>query len=271
MAVTIEDVKRFWDRSPLCAEAISARPGTPEFFRHYDRLREINEPVDFSYNLHEFPTFAGKMVLDVGCGNGYVVSHYALEGARAHGVDVSRTAVDITRSRLGHMGLSADVRTASAEALPFEDNTFDCVCSMGVLHHTPDTQKALDEVCRVLRPGGRVILMFYNKDSVLYRWSFALMPWTHPKHLGKSRQTLVNQVDGAQNPKGDVYSEADLRKMLPEVDHLVFFRRLLQPWMVWPVGRILPQGLLAPFERRWGWFLYAKGWKHGERAGSEIP
>jgi len=91
---TIEtrDIKGFWERSPLCSAMVDAEPGTAEFFEKYDRLREEIEPPGESYRLHEYRDFKGKRVLDVGCGNGYVISRYALEGADAYGIDITERA-----------------------------------------------------------------------------------------------------------------------------------------------------------------------------------
>ncbi len=79
---------------------------------------------------------------------------------------------------------------------------------MGVLHHTPDTAGAVREVFRVLRPGGRVVLMFYHRNSLQYRVKFPVMRWLK----GRPIQQSINEVDGVGNPKGDVYSRAELAR-----------------------------------------------------------
>ena len=69
-------------------------------------------------------------------------------------------------------------------------------------------------------------------------------------------------MDGAGNPKGHVYSRRELRALLGKFEHLELFAGLLQGWMVLPkFGRFIPDSFLRRFERRWGWFLYAKGFK----------
>jgi len=259
-SVGIEDVRSYWEAHPLCAEAVPFPLGTPEYFDYYDRLREANESVEFSASLHEYSAFAGKRVLDVGCGNGYVLSRYARAGAETTGIDLTAAAVELCRKRFAFMGLPGEFRQANAEALPFPDDTFDCVTSMGVLHHTPDTRAAVAEVFRVLKPGGRLIVMFYHRNSALYRVGFPLQRLL----TGKSTQQLVNEVDGFGNPLGDVYTDAELRGLLHQFTGLELFAGLLEPWMVLPrFSRLLPTALLKRYERRWGWFLYAKGRKPG--------
>jgi ubiquinone/menaquinone biosynthesis C-methylase UbiE len=232
--------------------------GTKEYFEYYNTLREANESIEFSYQLHEYKDFAGKKVLDVGCGNGYVLSKYAQERAEVYGVDITPTAVDLCHRRFELLGLKGDFREANAEELPFEDEAFDCICSMGVLHHTPNPEKAVGQIFRVLKPRGRLIVMVYHRDSVLYRFTFPLVSLL----TGKTVQQLVNEVDGVGNPKGDVYSKSELRYLLHQFEQLEMFPHLLRGSMVLPkIGRLIPNGLLRPFERQWGWFLYAKGCK----------
>ena len=62
-------------------------------------------------------------------------------------------------------GEEHDLRTADAERLPFEDSAFDIVYSYGVFHHTPDTEAALAEAHRVLKPGGELRTMIYHVPS----------------------------------------------------------------------------------------------------------
>jgi ubiquinone/menaquinone biosynthesis C-methylase UbiE len=256
MGIDIDDVRSFWDENPLCAAAIPHALGSPEYFAHYDAMREANESLAFSSRLHEYPAFTGKKVLDVGSGNGYVLSKYAREGAHVYGVDLTPTAISLCQQRFALLGLRGHFELANAERLPFADNTFDCVCSMGVLHHTPDTATAVEEIFRVLKPGGRLIVMFYHRDSALYRFNFPVQRLLSRK----SMQQLVNEVDGVGNPKGHVYSKAELRGLLRRFESIEMFTGLLQGWMVLPRGgRFIPDRLLQRFESRWGWFLYAKG------------
>ena len=257
-SVALDDVRAYWEAHPLSASAIPHPLGSREYFEYYDRLREANESVEFSALLHEYRDFAGRRVLDVGCGNGYVLSRYAREGAEVFGVDLTDAAVSLCRKRFEFMGLTGDFRRANAEALPFPDATFDCVTSMGVLHHTPGTEAAVAEVHRVLKPGGRLIVMFYHRNSALYRIKFPILRiWK-----GKSTQRLVNEVDGDDNPLGKVYSKEELGRLLGRFSEVEMFAGLLEGEMIIPrAGRLIPAALLRPFERRWGWFLYAKGRK----------
>ncbi len=250
----IEDVRAFWEAHPLCASAIPHPPGTPAFFREYDALREANESVAYSASLHEYADFRGRDVLDVGSGNGYVLSRYATAGARVRGVDLTEKATGLCRRRFELAGLAGEFLVASAESLPFPDESFDCVCSMGVLHHTPDIVTALSELRRVLRPGGRLILMVYHRNSVLYRLTFPVYSVVRGKSIGQ----LVDEVDGSGNPRGDVYSRRELHHLLRDFDEVRTWTGLLQPWMLPRVGNLIPRPALDVLAGRVGWFLYAK-------------
>ena len=256
MSVTtdLQSVRRFWEANPVAARSVPYPIGTPEYFAYYDRLREETESVEFSAALHEYAAFRGKQVLDVGCGNGYVLSRYAQQGARVCGIDLTHTGVTLSRKRFEWMGLPGRFLQGNAEGLPFPDATFDCVCSMGVLHHTPDTARAVDEVFRVLKPGGRLIVMFYHRDSLQMRLKFPLQRWM----AGKPMQESINEVDGVGNPKGDVYSRDELRQLLRRfAQHEIFAGSM--PWhAMGPTRMLLPAAARHALERRCGWFLYAK-------------
>ena len=251
-------VKSFWEGNPVGAAAVPFPRGSREYFDHYDMLREQNESPAFSEALHEYTAFAGKRVLDVGCGNGYVAARYARAGAMVEGVDITQTAVDLCRRRFALDDLSGRFTVASATALPFADGVFDCLCSMGVVHHIPEPERAIAEFWRVLRPGGRLILMLYYRGSALYRVRFAL----ESLMTGKTRAQLVDEVDGVGNPHGRVYSRHESRELLRGFEVTDSFVRLLQPWMITPRGsRFVPGWMLPRLESRFGWFLYVKAVK----------
>jgi SAM-dependent methyltransferase len=251
----LDEVRAFWENNPVAARANPHALGTPEYFAYYDGLREANESPAFSEQLHAYSAFAGKSVLDIGSGNGYVLSRYASAGARVCGIDLTNTAIGLCRRRFDLMKLPGHFMVGNAERLPFADQQFDCVCSMGVLHHTPDTAGAVAEVSRVLRPGGRVVLMFYHRNSLQYRLKFPLMRWLK----GRSIQQSINEVDGVGNPKGDVYSRAELAALLHRFGDLKLFTGVL-PWhMAGAIGTAVPDAIRRQLERRWGWFLYATG------------
>lgn len=108
----------------------------------------------------------GKSVLEIGCGIGLDAFHMAKRGMKVTAVDLTDVAIDTARNRFERNGLAAEFRVANATKLPFDDETFDYVYSFGVLHHAEDTEKSIQEVFRVLKPGGIAKIMLYNRHSL---------------------------------------------------------------------------------------------------------
>jgi ubiquinone/menaquinone biosynthesis C-methylase UbiE len=116
-----------------------------------------------------FEKYAGKRVLDLGCGSGVDVAEFARYGADVIGVDWTEIATRLASRYV-------DTARADATFLPFKDESFDLVYSFGVLHHIADMDSAMVEIRRVLKKGGEVFAMLYNRDSLLYAYTI--------RHLG---------------------------------------------------------------------------------------
>jgi ubiquinone/menaquinone biosynthesis C-methylase UbiE len=117
----------------------------------------------------------GKHILEVGCGMGYDSLEFLKRGVRVTATDLTSQAVELALRHFESENVQAEeVRTANVLEIPFADETFDAVWANGVLHATGDTARAIREVRRVLKPGGRAIIShFYRKPSwmyVLHRW-----------------------------------------------------------------------------------------------------
>ncbi len=249
------DVQKFWEAHPVAAAAIPAEPGTAEYFRAFDTLREAIEPEPVANRIYEFSSFSGKRLLDIGAGNGYVMARYARAGADTFGVELTAQGIALCRRRFEVESVRAFITQGDAEHLPFPSATFDAVTSMGVLHHLPHPERAIDEIHRVLKPGGALTIMLYHRNSAMYRLRFPLLRL----FTGKSLAQQVNEVDGAGNPKGLVYSRAQARAFVRRFSSIRTFASLLQPWMVAPgFSRVAREAWLKPLASSLGWFLYVK-------------
>lgn len=163
-------VKDYWE-DRVCGERYADEgcqdPWLPQAQRRYECLPYISE-------FASFEDAAGRDVLEVGVGAGADFMLWLASAPRSLvGVDFTEPAVTTTRDRIESSDLSAPalLAQADAEVLPFSDESFDIVYSWGVLHHTPRTQRAVDEIRRVLRPQGCARIMLYHLHSVT---SFAL-------------------------------------------------------------------------------------------------
>jgi len=155
-----------WTADPCGSSIADGEPGSRAYFENLVRGRFEYGP--WMPDALGYDRTAGLRVLDVGCGQGIDVYRYALAGARATGVDLTPRHVELAEAHLAAMGLEAEVVQGDAEALPFEDASFDRVSSNGVLHHTPDMPAALREIRRVLVPGGEARVIVYNRSSFHY-------------------------------------------------------------------------------------------------------
>jgi ubiquinone/menaquinone biosynthesis C-methylase UbiE len=175
---TLDSIHEYWNTHTLGLQYVtdhSLPVGSREFFDH---IRPWATPYKFPWCMDridaESKLLRGKHLLEIGCGMGFESLEFLKRGVRVTATDLTPNAVAIAKRHFELEGVQAeDVRTANALDLPFEDGTFDAVWSNGVLHASGDTPRAIREVHRVLKPGGRAIIShFYRKPSwmdVLYR------------------------------------------------------------------------------------------------------
>jgi len=111
------------------------------------------------------PSPSGKL-LEVGCGMGTDAFVFAREGFRVIGIDLASAHLELAKQLFSLYGMRGDFALGNAEELPFPSGRFGAAYSFGVLHHTPDTGRAIREIHRVLEPGGRAVLMLYHRHSI---------------------------------------------------------------------------------------------------------
>jgi len=185
-----EKVRNFWNKEACGTKGIPADKFSRQYFDAIEERRYNVEPDVFSFA--QFTRFYNQKVLEVGIGAGTDFLQWVRAGAKAYGIDLTQEAVEHVINRLKIYGLSAEeVRVADAEEIPYPDNSFDLVYSWGVIHHTPNTLKALDEIIRVTKVGGRIKIMIYNRHSLnafyqhlrfgLFR--FKSISWTIYHHM----------------------------------------------------------------------------------------
>jgi ubiquinone/menaquinone biosynthesis C-methylase UbiE len=210
-----ERVRTYWERE-ACGEIHADAPeGSPEFFEQVERRRAELEPHIASFA--DFEGSSGKRVLEIGVGLGTDFIAFARAGARATGVDLTARAVELVRRRLALEDVRAEVRQADAEQLPFPDDSFDRVYSWGVLHHTPDTQRAVQEAVRVLRPHGELCVMLYARHSwVSYGF------WTRNALLaGRPWRSLASVLAQHMESEGTkAYTKRELRRMFGGLEEI---------------------------------------------------
>jgi ubiquinone/menaquinone biosynthesis C-methylase UbiE len=158
------DVREFWDKA-ACGEELYLDAPTVEGYAKQAAQRYKLEP--YIVPFADFARWKGKRVLEIGVGLGADHQRFAEAGAKLQGIDLTKQAIHHATLRFELLGLKSQLRTGDAEQLEFSDNEFDLVYSWGVIHHSPDTNKAASDILRVLRPGGHFRVMIYNKYSIV--------------------------------------------------------------------------------------------------------
>ena len=138
----------------------------PSIVKYRERMRDLCSVADSS------------VVLDVGCGLGTEIVRLASQGGRrgrVYGVDASEMMIREARRRAKDLDLSVDFRVSDAQSLPFDDSSFDVCRAERVLLYIGDPSKAVDEMARVIRPGGRVVVFDFDYGARFIDSDFAAM------------------------------------------------------------------------------------------------
>jgi SAM-dependent methyltransferase len=213
----------FWNE--LCgtglAQAIGITDGSPESLRHFDDAYFGMYPYLMNYVTPH--ALDGKKVLEIGLGYGTLGQRLAERGAEYHGLDIAPGPVMMMRYRLGLLGRPPHVLEGSALDMPYEPETFDYVYSIGCLHHTGNLQKAIDEVHRILKPGGRTIVMLYNRNSfrqfkqvTLPRWRERLKGRHKETEAEKIRALYDTSSTGTVAPHTDYVTPREVRRLFAD-------------------------------------------------------
>jgi SAM-dependent methyltransferase len=138
-------------------------------WNRYDVARPEEDEATFRVKTGLDPReLGGRLVLDAGCGGGRYARLLGCHGARVVGVDLS-SAVDKAAALCAELANVAIVQ-ADLLDLPVAEATFDLVYSIGVLHHTPDPRRAFAQIARRVKPGGRLAVWLYRRNTAPQEW-----------------------------------------------------------------------------------------------------
>jgi ubiquinone/menaquinone biosynthesis C-methylase UbiE len=250
-------VRSWWNSNPF-NYFVDIQEGSWEFYREIDRkflkwipFMQVGPQHPFLTRYVDMHRLQGKKLLDIACGTGVLTEQFVRMGADVTAIDLTPKAVALTKKRLSLYALSANVMEADAQKLPFEDHSFDYVCAWGCLMHMPNTEQAIAEIFRVLKPGGKAVAMMYHRDSVHLRYCIQLgRGILRLKYLQYDDQTLINRyTDGAKvggNMLARFYTRSQFARLFRAFRKAQIFihdnhgmvHQLPHPWL--PIGKLLP-------------------------------
>lgn len=278
-------IRQWWAAAPMTygethGQTEYARPdgtiervdiGSKRFFELADErfyswnTRLHTEAAPFSA-IFPYAEMQGRDVLEIGCGMGCMAMNWAQRGARLTAVDLNEVSIAQTRQRFDHFGLSCDLRQADAESLPFDGERFDYVYSWGVLHHTPGTADAIEEIRRVLKPGARTGIMLYHRDSFLYRYTIAYIEgWLNLERRFLTELELGSRYgDGGReegNPHTWPVTKREVMALFSNFQEVKIevlgadLPPILNAWRP-RLHQTLQESSVAALARRYGWSLW---------------
>lgn len=288
MNTTINEVKGFWNANP-CQSDLSREQDRRSYFEDISNKRyhgrEWHVPT-----VAQFSEFRGKDVLEIGCSIATDGLEFARNGARYVGVDLTPKSIEMAKERFNLFGFPGTFEVANAETrLPFPDDSFDHIYSFGVIHHSPVPERIVREIYRVLRPGGTLTVMLYNRSSInyyieimllrrIFKWCLlpAFMPrllaavtgfdrWKLEGHREMLKKKLTKEqwismnTDGPFCPLARVYDEREAAMLFKDFANVrqEVWEFNVDHWSF--VGKAIPVFVAKWIGRHWGWhrMIYA--------------
>ena len=240
-----------------------AAPHTKEWFLEAERYR-YGTYARWMRATMEFEAHRDHDVLEIGGGMGTDLAQFAQNGARVTDVDLSSGHIELAKENFAARGLDGRFFVQDAESLAFDDNSFDLVYSNGVIHHTPNTYQVVREIWRVLKPGGRAIVMVYAENSIHY---WRNLVWAIGINVGQLRKYSMGEImsrtverndNAAARPLVKVYTRERLCDLFRDFIDLELSQQQLDRGDAPGIARWLPASTLSTL---FGWNLIIKARK----------
>lgn len=234
-------------------------------FKHRNHLAVVEMPVE---------QLKGKKVLEIGSGAGGHSALFSYKGAHMYSMDLTLDRVASTAKKLEDIENNPDFvcLQADAEILPFPDNYFDIVYSNGVLHHSPDTYGAVQEAYRVLKPGGKAVIMLYARDSFYY-WAVLFLKnvltgniFRHKNWLGRTTEWMSDKRQKIENPETKVFSKNQIHKLFHRFSNVKIRKNSFVFHQIPIIGKIISRwlGKKTGFSDA-GHIIYGQTWRNETR------
>jgi len=249
---SLTDVKNFWDSRPCNLRHSSSPIGTKKYFDEVEERKYFVEPHIKSFA--DFFSWQGKTVLEIGCGIGTDAVNFARAGAFYTGIELSTESMKITKDRFKVYGLDGRFLEGNAEVLDelFHGEKFDLIYSFGVLHHTPNIQKALNSISGLLHQESVFKMMVYAKNS----WKNAMIEEGLDQPEAQFGCPIANtytkrEVDLLLRSAGLSVVNLEQDHIFPYVvESYLNYEYEIQPWF-----KAMPPEVFRALERRLGWHM----------------
>jgi ubiquinone/menaquinone biosynthesis C-methylase UbiE len=258
-----DEVQNQWNNNPCGSHYAKDAPRCSlEWFLEVERYR-YGEYAPWMYETMEFARHSGKLILEIGGGMGTDLAQFAKHGAITTDVDLSSGHLALAQENFKLRGFNGTFVHHDAEMLPFPDSSFDVVYSNGVIHHTPDTQRVVNEIYRVLKAGGKAIVMVYAENSLHY-WRNIVTVLGLRQHLldtfsiGEIMSRHVEITENDARPLVKVYTKQRLRKLFVRFQRTSIAQRQMVATEVPRLLNWIPLPLLG---KMMGWNLIIKAQK----------
>lgn len=269
----LDTVRSFWESNPLWTGESAHLAGSIDFYEEH-RTVYIADCFGGDFDLRFLPpprkNGQSMKILDLGCGIGFWVSEFGMRGLlNLHAADLTNQAIKLAQKRLNAYNITAQFSQQNAERMTFESGEFDHVNCQGVIHHTPNTEAAVCEIARVLKPGGTASISVYFRNPILKMWPyFRWLGWPLAKLggglKGRGRENIflesnvdeiVRLYDGFENPIGKSYTKEEFIQILRKhfeikETYLHFFPARSLPFKI-------PTWLHRWLDKKIGFMIYA--------------
>ena len=247
--MSISEVYNYWNNRPCNIRHSKKEIGSREYFEEVTQRKYLVEPhiLDFA----KFQKYKGKDVLEVGCGIGTAAHSFIEAGANYTGIDLTDASIKLAKQRLKVFDLSGRLITGNIEEINNIDyKKFDLVYSFGVLHHTPNITKAIENIYNLLKPGGEFKLMLYAKNSWKY---FEIVE-------GLDQYEAQNGV-----PIANVYTHDEVKVLLKDFQNININQTHIFPYKIEEYKnyiyekkdyfKVMSEELFKCLEKNLGWHL----------------
>ena len=258
------ETKKQWNTTPCGSQGEIITD--LNYFLDLEKNRLLEHPwMKEIYPIHGGAT--NSKILEVGFGQGTDLVQFAKAGYECYGIDLTTKHYELANKNFSLRELKANLTLGDASKLPYEDEFFDVVYSFGVLHHTPDIDKCVDEIYRVLKREGEFTIALYNRNSAFYLISKLLVDgilkgWLFKLGIKGLRSTIEFGADGKNiKPLVILYTKKKTKNVLHKFKIESVTIKHLERSHFWKFGYLLPNWVIKKLEKCLGWYVIIKARK----------